>query len=88
MGSSFARFRQLYQISFLFAANCVKSFCLTMFTLVTLTWRRLLLCHRMDGEGLEIFTIHSLLRIVFLFLTFKGWLGRNLVFGYHVGITN
>jgi hypothetical protein len=53
-----------------------------------LTWRRLSLRHRMDGEGLETFTIHSLLGMVFLFLTFKGWLGRNLVFGYHVGITH
>jgi hypothetical protein len=51
-----------------------------------LTWHRLSLRHRMDGEGLEAFTIHSQLGMVFL--TLKGWVGRNLVFGYHVGITN
>ena len=51
-----------------------------------LTWHRLSLRHRMDGEGLEAFTIHSQQGMVFL--TFKGWLGRNLVFRYHVGTTN
>jgi hypothetical protein len=40
----------------------------------------------MDGEGLETFTIHSQQGMVSL--TFKAWSGRNLVFRYHVGITN